>query len=149
MIDKIIQEVRACTGCAACYNICPNEAITIELTEGFYRPSIDQGKCVSCKKCVKVCPQNRDVGSSLFETRAYAAKNTDAQSRIKSTSGGIFPLMAEYILNLGGVVYGVAFSENYLAKHIRIEKEGDLSKIRGSKYLQSYVGDTYKKSSWI
>ena len=70
MIEKIIVTNSACTGCSSCYNVCQKSAITMELIDGFYKPSIDKRKCVSCKKCIKVCPQNALPKKSNYKTIA-------------------------------------------------------------------------------
>lgn len=144
MTDRIIVTGRSCTGCSACYNICPKSAIKMDLADGFYKPSIDKKKCISCKKCVSVCPQNAEIKKSEYTTVAYACKNKDLSVRMKSASGGIFSILAEHTINNGGIVYGVAFDENFMAKHIRINNISELYKLRRSKYLQSYVGKVFE-----
>ena len=75
---------------------------------------------------------------------AYAACSLNETTRMASSSGGIFSLLAEYILSLNGVVYGVTMSEDCRkAEFVRINCVDDLSKLRGSKYLQAQVGDTF------
>lgn len=143
MIDSIIKNGRACTGCSACSNTCPESAIQMTLINGFYKPCIDETKCVSCEKCVSVCPQNSELKQTDYKTVAFACKNKDNAVRIKSASGGIFSVLAEKVLSEGGFVYGVAFDNSFMAHHIRIEKSSDLIKLRRSKYLQSYVGNVF------
>ena len=46
-----------CTGCSACYAVCPGKCIRMEKDkEGFLYPEVDEKKCISCGKCEKVCP---------------------------------------------------------------------------------------------
>ena len=143
MIDNIIKTERACTGCSACCNICPKSAIKMSLINGFYKPCIDNSKCVSCKRCISVCPQNNEIKQADFQTTAFACKNKNIAVRMKSASGGIFSVLAEKVLSMNGIVYGVSFNDNFMAHHIRIENMSELPKLRRSKYLQSYVGDIF------
>ena len=78
--------------------------------------------------------------------KVYACYNTNLEIRMSSSSGAIFTALAEAVLEQNGVVYGVAMTEDcYAAKFIRVEDKSSLNKLRGSKYLQAKVGDTYKK----
>lgn len=79
--------------------------------------------------------------------KVYAAYSLDNSKRIQSSSGGVFSVIAESILNSHkGVVYGVAMSDDcYSAEYVRITNETELFKIRGSKYLQANIGDTFSK----
>lgn len=77
---------------------------------------------------------------------AYAVYSLDEAERANSSSGGIFSLLARWILSDNGVVYGVAMSEDCRrAEFIRVADEAGLEKLRTSKYLQAYVGDTFRK----
>lgn len=54
-INKVNNFERCC-GCAACFNICPQNAISFEKNiKGFMYPKIIKSKCVSCGLCKKVC----------------------------------------------------------------------------------------------
>ena len=77
---------------------------------------------------------------------AYAAYSINQSERCNSSSGGLFSLLAKTVLSQGGVVYGVAMSADCRqAEFIRIVNEVDLQYLRGSKYLQAHVGQTFKK----
>ena len=135
-----------CCGCYACYNICPKECITMESdNEGFWYPKIDKDKCINCNLCEKVCPIINPVKRANSKKIAYAGMNKDEQIRIKSSSGGIFSILAEYIIKNNGVVYGAGFDEDFNIKHKRILYNTDLDLLRGSKYVQSSIGDIYKQ----
>ena len=78
--------------------------------------------------------------------KVYACYNKDKDVRLSSSSGAVFSSLAEYVFNRNGVVYGVAMSEDcYSAEFIAISDRSGLIKLRGSKYLQAKVGDTFKK----
>lgn len=141
-----IQEKSNCCGCHACFSKCPKNAIgMIEDEKGFKYPKIDKEKCINCGLCDKVCPilNNKTIINS---PKAYACINTNNQIRMQSTSGGIFTLLAETIIQKNGVVFGASFNEEFLVTHAYAEKIEDLYKFRGSKYLQSSINDTYKKA---
>ena len=78
--------------------------------------------------------------------KVYACYNKDKDVRLSSSSGAVFSSLAEYVLNKNGIVYGVAMSENcYSAEFIAVTDRSGLIKLRGSKYLQAKVGNTFKK----
>lgn len=144
-----ISKKEECCGCFGCYNICPTKAISMQEDEkGFKYPVIDKEKCINCNLCEKVCPiiANRQVENV---PEAYACINVDDEVRNKSTSGGVFSLLAQEILNDGGVVFGAGFDDNFTVNHMLIEREQDLIKLNMSKYVQSNIGDTYKKAKAI
>lgn len=141
-----IQEKSKCCGCSACKNICPKNCISmVSDKEGFSYPKIDTLKCISCNLCEKVCPIIND--STITDKRtAYACYNNDETIRLQSSSGGIFTLLAEKILSQGGVVFGASFDENFNVVHTKAETIAELSKFRGSKYVQSDINTTYKQA---
>ncbi len=139
-----ITEKHNCTGCNACSNICPKQCITMEAdNEGFLYPKVDLNKCVDCGLCEKVCP----VLSKVIidnKPQAYACYNKNEQIRLESSSGGIFTLIAEQIINDGGVVFGVSLDKELTAMHSYAFTREQLKAFRGSKYVQSSIGETYK-----
>lgn len=93
-----------CTGCMACMNSCPYDAIQEKQNErGFYIPSVDEEKCVKCGLCRQVCPANRHEEVTLAP-EVFACWNTDKEVRQYSSSGGMFTLLAKAVLEQGGVV---------------------------------------------
>ncbi len=134
-----------CCGCTACEQICPKKCIIFkETNEGFMYPSVDEKVCINCGVCVKHCPIMTTPHSDGVKN-VYAAKYNDRQTTIKSTSGGIFLAIAEKILNEGGIVFGCAYDENLVAKHISVESISELYKLQGSKYVQSDISGIYSK----
>lgn len=139
LADKYI-----CSGCHACYNICPKNCITMETdSEGFLYPHIDERRCIDCGRCGEVCPVLHEYRGNK-KGQAYACINRNEEIRMKSSSGGVFNLIAEWTIEHSGIVFGAAFDKQLNVKHIEVESEKDLYKLRGSKYLQSRIGDTYK-----
>lgn len=141
-----IVEKEKCYGCMACYNTCPKEAIHMEEDKlGFAYPVIDKAKCIECGLCKKVCPALNEKEKKATP-KVYACINKDDEVRLKSSSGGIFTLLSEWILNQGGVVFGAGFDKNFNVEHICIDSKEDLVKLRMSKYIQSNINTTYKKA---
>ena len=135
-----------CCGCTACVSICPKQCITMrEDEEGFLYPVVDSSHCIDCNLCKKVCPElyPKEMREPLH---VYAAKHKNEQVRLASSSGGIFTLLAEKIIDEGGVVFGVRFNNNWDVVHDYTETMEGLAVFRGSKYVQSYMGDCYLKA---
>ena len=143
-METIYNSVDKCSGCGACKNICPVDAVQlVPDEEGFLFPQ-KNSKCIDCGLCVKTCPYNNliEINNSTVPD-AYAAY--DEKSRKGSSSGGIFYRIADSIIEKGGIVYGAAFDKSLKLKHIGTRDKNDLQKIRGSKYLQSEIGDTFNQ----
>ena len=143
---KIIEK-KQCCGCQACANACPKKCITMKAdSEGFLYPVIDEAVCINCGLCEKVCPFNKEEPLRTSKPTAYAAKILDDDIRNQSSSGGIFSMLANQVLQESGIVYGVAMSDDLKsARHIRVDKPDELYRLRGSKYLQAITGDIFKQ----
>lgn len=116
-----------------------------ESKDGFFIPHIDTGKCIKCGKCVNVCHVKSDSIFFKGPLNAYACWSTCKSDRENSSSGGAFSILARSILNDGGVVYGASMSSDLKVRHISIERNENLYQLQGSKYVQSFLGDTYKE----
>ena len=113
--------------------------------EGFLYPQIDASKCINCGICQKVCA-SINPAEARRPRSVYAAMAKDDALRLASSSGGVFSLLASDILSKGGVVFGAAFDHNdWHVYHKAVETEADLAELRGSKYVQSDVGDSYRQ----
>ena len=139
----MICDKKNCTGCFACYNICPKEAIVMKKDEyGNVYPEIIKEKCIDCGLCKKVCPQLKEKLDLKEPITAYAMYNKDSKKRSESASGGAASTFYEHILNKKGVIYGAS---NLFGKEefsfIRIEDKKDLYKVKGSKYVHCYIND--------
>lgn len=133
-----------CCGCGACAQSCPKNCISMEPdSEGFLYPKVDETQCVNCGLCEKVCPILLKQKPDSIKVAAYAAYTTNNELREKSSSGGIFSLLAQEILNRGGTVAGAAFDADFSVRHILVENGAELDRLRGSKYVQSRMEDTY------
>lgn len=143
MIELVKKE--SCSGCTACMACCPKEAITMCADEeGFKYPIIDRNQCIECGKCVRTCPIiNSQKKNSVVAS--YLAINNNKEQREASASGGLFSVIARYVLGKKGVVFGAAYDEKLKVSHIAVEHEADLKKLRMSKYVQSDLGNTFKQ----
>ena len=141
--DEICRK-ELCTGCSACKSVCSNDCISmISDNEGFSYPQIESCKCVACGKCRDICPvlnKKRDDGKRPV---AFAARIVDDDILLKSSSGGVFSALAKRIIDAGGIVFGAALDEKMSVNHISCDNVEDLSRLRGSKYVQSDIGRTY------
>lgn len=143
-----------CTGCGACRNICPVNAVSMGVdSEGFWYPDVDKVLCVQCGKCTAVCPVRQAESNCLAddrktlekdETQIYAAWSKNPEIRYHSTSGGIFSELALCVLGDGGYVCGAAYDERHMVCHRIVGREQDLVKLRQSKYVQSDMGTVYR-----
>ena len=136
-----------CCGCTACASICPKNAITMkEDFEGFLYPVIDKDKCINCGLCDSVCQYKNKKENYKF-IKAFSIQNKDERILENSTSGGFFTPLAEFILKENGYVFGAVFNEKKEVEHIMLTKNeiDQVYKFRGSKYVQSNLGATYKK----
>lgn len=140
-----IKEKRLCCGCESCVQICPKQCIEMkEDREGFRYPIVNKDVCVNCHICESVCPcLQKDKRKSHAPLYTYASYNDNASIRLNSSSGGIFTAIANLILDEKGVVFGALFNHEMQVCHDYVEKVDDLYKIRGTKYVQSLVSDSY------
>lgn len=138
MIDII--DKSKCCGCHACLNVCPKKAITMQEDEkSFLSPVINKEKCIDCNLCKKVCPVLNNKPEEQKQLEVYACYNKNLDERLKSSSGGIFILLAKEIIKRKGIVFGATFDENFTIKHTYVESEEELQQFMGSKYTQSTI----------
>lgn len=129
-----------CTGCTACYNICPHSAISFKEDDiGFLYPTIDETRCVDCGLCRKVCPNNSPVSRSEKQ-EAFVATAKSVEEQRTSTSGGLASVLSRYVIRQGGVVYGCTGEDCTNIHHVRISSEEEIARVKGSKYVQSSLG---------
>lgn len=131
-----------CCGCGACAAVCPKGCISRHRDEmGFPVFKVDEEACISCGACVKVCPvyslhERQEVQSCQWMV------SRDAQTLGRSSSGGVFSLLAGDLLADGGTVYGARLSSDCKSVfHARVDDARDLDALRGSKYVQSVIPD--------
>ncbi len=138
-----VDKKEMCCGCSACVNCCPKKCITMkEDREGFLYPEVNRQECTNCGLCEKVCPVLNKTELS-GDTRAYAVFACEDGIREKSSSGGVFSLLAEQVLCEGGYVFGCAFDAKLKAEHIGITDYSELKRLQGSKYVQSDLKSSF------
>lgn len=138
-----IDRKAACAGCHACFSICPQKCIKMRSDEeGFLYPYVEKSNCTNCGLCEKVCPFMKDmVSDSLNECWAVICKDTEI--RENSSSGGVFSLLSNQIIDKEGVVFGATFSDDW--ERVIHKGSTDISGFRSSKYVQSIVGEVFKE----
>ena len=141
-----ISEKKNCCGCSACVQRCPKHCISlVEDQEGFLYPAVDGENCIDCGLCERVCPiLNPQETISTLEV--FAAKNTNENERLNSSSGGVFLPLAREVINKGGVVFGAVYDACWEVQHVYAEKIEDVYPMMGSKYLQSKIENNYKEA---
>lgn len=140
-----IKEKKECTGCSACFSICPTKAISmLEDEEGFIYPKIDENKCIKCGACEKICPCIKQIKNTNFKKpKMLASWSLNEENRRTSSSGGCFFEIAKDIINQGGIVVGSAFDDELNVVHKIVDCIEALDKLKGSKYVQSKIGNCY------
>lgn len=141
---------KECTGCNACYNCCPKNAIEMVIDEeGFRYPVINTEKCIKCGLCEKICPslkmkENSNKKENLLAIVTYSK---DEENRKESSSGGIFSEIAKNVIeNKKGIIFSPDFDDKFNLIHEKIVDENEMKKAKGSKYLQSDTQKTYDET---
>lgn len=135
----------SCNGCGACKLVCPVQAITMkEDVEGFLYPVIDETKCIKCNKCKRICSNFNNEKEE--NEKAYVAINQSKQQLEKSSSGGMFYLLAEYTIQNDGVVCGVTYNEKLEVVHEFADTLEKCKKFCGSKYVRSNLQNVYEET---
>ena len=138
-------EYGKCTQCNACQIICPKNCISfVDAKDGFCAPRINRDECIECGACMRAC--HRINSKIVFQNpiKTYACWTKKSDDREKSSSGGAFSVIARKIIEGGGVVYGACMCDDLKVRHIEINCQDDVALLQGSKYVQSYLGDTFK-----
>lgn len=145
--NRLVDNKQDCYGCGACVQLCPRNAITmVEDSEGFLYPAINEKLCVNCGLCNRACPRSSSSSADMRKgSNSYALRLNDSHHYSKSSSGGAFWGLAQSVLDMDGVVYGTAFSNNLIPEVIRCDSEKDCERCMGSKYVQSDTGLTFKQ----
>lgn len=140
-MDKTVPFSKSqCCGCSACVDVCPHHAISMQSDkEGFLYPVIDKNICTDCGLCLKNCAfYNRKAPINLeAKPTTYIVKHKNVNTRMNSRSGGVFVAVSDWILSVGGVVYGCVLTSDMQVKHIRAITPYDRDKMCKSKYVQS------------
>lgn len=137
-----------CSGCGLCTSVCPKSCISMHPDkEGFLSPVVNEDICVDCGLCLKSCPAVSDGHELLYksERKYYASIISNKDMLIKSSSGGMFGILAEHFLQIGGYVCGCVYNEDMEAVHVVTDKRDIVLKMYGSKYVQSRAFGCFSK----
>jgi len=143
---KLYTDKGKCCGCTACKAVCPKKAIHMqEDEEGFEYPRYHLSLCTNCGLCRKICPMKNDYQQQkeLEQPLVYAVKHKNEKVRWNSRSGGVFTAISDYILEKKGVIYGCALDRHFMAAHMEAHTKAERDRFRGSKYVQSRMGDVF------
>lgn len=133
-----------CCGCEACASVCPVNAVAMcEDEEGFRYPVIDKDVCIGCGRCEVACSLPVGRFHAANAQRGFGGSIKDVNLLADSTSGGAFTAIATAFLENDGIVFGVESSGVYKARHASVSSAEGLVAFRGSKYVQSEIGDAY------
>lgn len=137
---------KTCTQCMACVNACPKDCIKmVDAGQGFAVPQIDEKICIGCGVCMRSCHQLENTLEYFIPATTLACWTKLDSDRRKSSSGGAFSVLARKVLSENGVVYGATMDKNLQVYHISIDRGEALPSLQGSKYVQSYLGDTFSQ----
>lgn len=136
-----------CNGCKVCSLVCPVGAIEMVKDEfGFEYSKINQEKCIHCDKCVNVCSEIQKPENKNAEIpKVFACWNKNEETRLLSTSGGIFSAVAKNIINNGGYVCGAVYNKDLTVEHLVTNNIEDIEKLRQSKYIQSDLKNVFQE----
>lgn len=144
-----ISDKKDCCGCTACASICGVSAISMTADqEGFLYPLVDESVCINCGTCERVCPviiRDKQTESRNAPQKIFALHCNDEADRIRSSSGGVFSVLVNYILQRNGVVYGAIYDENFVVVHRGYNTKEESLKFRGSKYVQSDIRGIFRE----
>lgn len=142
-IMTVYEDKNKCCGCSACAMVCPKHCIEMKADEeGFLYPEISIDLCIDCSKCRTVCPVLKTEFSEN-EPDCYVAFSRNKNIRQKSSSGGVFTELARKQIEKGSLVYGAGFNEKFEVIQKAANSMKELENLRGSKYVQSRMGDSY------
>ena len=137
---------KECCGCGACVDVCQKDAVRMVIDrEGFRYPKIDGGLCVDCGRCEDVCPIKKQSPKKEGARQYFAVQAKDENVRYASSSGGMFPILAEYVFRQQGVVFGAAYDKNMRVVHREVRSREELDSVKRTKYVQSSMKRTYRK----
>lgn len=140
---KTVCNINHCTGCMACVDICPKNAVKIKDSLRAYNAIIDENKCVNCNACQNVCQEYR---LPAFRAPVYWKEGWALHSEIRrsSSSGGFAASIELAFVKSGGIVCSCLFEKGeFIFSYAKSEIE--VKKFVGSKYVKSRPEGIYRK----
>ena len=137
-----------CSGCSACLNLCPVEAVSLlKNSKGFYSAIIDNDKCINCGLCKKTCPHlNTGLASKSANSKCVLFLCGDYENYISSSSGGAVSTLYKKWAKKGLYFVGVSYDENTLPFYRISNTESDIEAFKGSKYIQAHPKNVFKET---
>lgn len=144
---KLYTEKKECCGCGACVDVCPAKAVyMVSDEEGFLYPQVNASLCIKCKRCEAVCPMKKPTeGCGECENAYFGIQAESETIRYGSSSGGMFPILAEYVFRHQGVVYGAAYDEAMKVVHKEVQNREELEAVKRTKYVQSDMRGIFRR----
>ena len=131
-----------CTGCAACYSICPVKCITmVPDEEGFLYPTASEA-CINCHLCEKVCPMNQSKLKNDHKKQAVAALTKDYEIWKRSASGGAFSEICRTWADENTLIVGAAW-HGLKVHHIGVLGFKNITPLCKSKYISSAIDNSF------
>lgn len=136
-----------CTGCYSCVNACISKCIVMKENKfGELHPHINESECKHCNICINSCPNNVML-EFKYPQKCFASWITEEKKRRICASGGIGTILSEFVIqHKQGIVFGTSYNDALLPITSYAENITSIESFKGSKYVQSIVGDeTFKK----
>lgn len=140
---KYVCGANQCTGCMACVDICPKEAITIHDDIAAFNAVIQEEKCVNCGACYRVC-QNNNMVKLQQAQNWYQGWAENVETRSAASSGGLASELMASFVRTGGKVCSCSFKNGKFLFSIE-SQPANLGKFAGSKYVKSNPNGIYKQ----
>lgn len=142
---RLYEEKSACCGCGACVDACHADAVCmVKDREGFFYPHVNGRLCDGCGRCASVCPVKKSMPDTECRHQYFGAQAKNDELRYSGSSGGIFPVIAGYVLRENGIVYGAGYDGDMRVIHKEAGDLAQLEELKKTKYVQSDMTGIYR-----
>lgn len=140
-MGNLVCESNKCTGCKACIDICPKDALIFRDSLDVMNVEIDIDKCVNCGACHRVCQVNNPVllSKPIFWKQGWAVDEV----RRSSSSGGFAAQLMGSFMDDNSYVCSCAFKEGRFGYFVTNKYE-IIENFKGSKYVKSDPKGVYR-----
>ena len=139
-----ITTIKNCSGCFLCEILCPKQCISkMKNNNGFFTPVVSEARCVECGLCLNVCPCTQKTGNKPI--KIFGARNKNSEVLKKSTSGGAFTAVSDWVVSNNGIVFGAVFNDDFDVVHTYATNFEQRDKMRGAKYVKSDITEVYSR----